>query len=38
MPKVWTLLQRGISKPGPALSRARQLRPSSRERKPVAAG
>ena len=38
MPKVWTLEQRGISRPGPASSRVRPARPSRRARKPAATG
>ena len=38
MPKVWTLEQRGISRPSPARSRRRPARPSRRARKPTATG
>ena len=38
MPKVWTLAQRGISRPAPACSRVSPARPSRRLRKSVATG
>src|SRR5687767_4219581 len=36
MPKVWTLEQRGISSPSPALSRGSHASPSNRDRRPAA--
>ena len=38
MPTVWTLRQRGISRPGPARSRGRKARPSRRHSNPLATG